>query len=431
MNVFFGLALLSIIGLALGLRHQVVARGKTRQDVAQIVTWLPAVPLFLWILFRGHLPALFVQAGTAEGWSVIALVLGAILCFRASGCRPGARGYIGLALVFSPLLHNYGFTRSSPASVRSQLDSLTIDLGVDDADLWKAGASLHGALLAVGAETPDLSALAARVSDPKGIELGSLSDVWTMALRMGLLDQQSLVRLAASQDQELEKLRADILKQTAGEELSGMGYLTYDPHHVELFLATEELNEESLVALTEMVMDLFPVEEDKFRGLWNALNCVRLLELLGRDDLIASLREPCRDLLTKYWMNPEGVWWWREAGGFTSFLAGDFPSNIGSTLEAVELMGRFGIPDGVDPFIVRNLLQEQTGGLVPLFPKDVPAAKARAGLLRLERQIGLPERSWTDWLVAQWMFVLAALLLALSFYAIWIAPQAPTQSDFE
>ena len=91
-------------------------------------------------------------------------------------------------------------------------------------------------------------------------------------------------------------------------------------------------------------------------------------------------------------------------------------------------MGRAGVPEGIEPRWIRGYLQNEARA-GPWFLKSGPTSDAmsRAALLRLERELGLPDRGWLESLLAERLLIATLLLVALCVMAIRLAPPGPEE----
>jgi len=74
---------------------------------------------------------------------------------------------------------------------------------------------------------------------------------------------------------------------------------------------------------------------------------------------------------------------------------------------------------------MRSLLRRESHSL-PVLLNSLAYLKAesRASLLRLERQLGLPARTWVESLLAERLLLAAIMIVALCLIAIRLAPPA-------
>jgi hypothetical protein len=88
-------------------------------------------------------------------------------------------------------------------------------------------------------------------------------------------------------------------------------------------------------------------------------------------------------------------------------------------------MARLGVPEGIDLRLLRGYLRRESLARPVFFePSSHRSALSRASLLRLEEEIGLPDRSWVEALLAERLLIATSLIVALCLVAIRLAPPA-------
>lgn len=426
-EILLGLLCLLMLGLALAVRDLASKGGLERKDVAQVTAIILMGALVSGALMGSKYPGAAAHVGPGRGWAFVALVLGVVACFSLGGSTRKARGFALWGVVCVVLLNPFCYTSSSRASIASQLKSSAEDLRVEEPIGWEQAATLHTALVDTGAETPDLGDLARRVSEKLLSEETLNALTIGPAVDMGLISTEHLLESSLGRGHMTERVMAAIEDRVAGGNSSRIWLPSIHKYRVELLAASGGLDERSREGLTELVLDHWPAIGE-FQALRAALDCVHWLDALGRDDKIESLRQRAYELLSRYWMSKARTGFLGDAGGFMAQPGEHQFSSTTTTLEAVELMARFGIPDAVDPFLVRGYLRQEASTL-PLFFMfhSYLKADARAALLRLESQVGMPRRTWFEWILAQRLFIVSFLLALLCILAVWMAPRSVEQ----
>ena len=413
-----------------------VATGRASESPRRDKAWsvFCGLAMFTWVVvfIAATHSGVGAHEGAAVGYSVALLILGSLAFFMLSGW-PKKRRFEGLCsmcflLVSLALLP---VTRSSTASLYSRLEALEGVLGEgglhdhDEVQAFHHAAAIYEALVAAGTVSPDLSGLSAQISACLAEGKDIAPSVAGSALAMGLLSENDIQRLLEIRSPAINELTADIERQAADGDSTGISPRTYTHDDIRLFVAAGDLNDGDQAALTEIVMKEWPGGRE-YWALHYAMGCVRSLELLGRDDLVQSKLEATQAQLTERWMKPKRIGWFGEAGGFRKAVDYEIGSPIKETCEAVELMARFGIPDGVDPFLLRGYLQHEASvspGIAMFFPDDHSHSYALAALHRLDHQIGMPKRDWLARLLAQKLILITAIILLMCAWIVWRTPQ--------
>lgn len=347
------------------------------------------------------------------GWPSGVILGGAALCLAAGRKWVSAGAVLLYGAGMMILLNGAGSTQSSPASLRRQLAA--IELSTGDLARWEDAAALHGALAAVGAEQPDLEHVRAQVSAAMHSKGDVHPVVWSAAHRMGLVSRSDWQALAA------RPMESRALDQLTGE-LGEFPRTVYYQYPLPMLLAARAVSVHEREALAEKVLATWP-EIGVHGAPERALGCVLALEELGRPDLVESLRQPARALLTAHWVSGAGVDFFAKVGGFSPNPAKFNTSMVDDTLAGIELMARFGVPRRVDLHLLRSYLRRESHGM-PLFGRSLEylRAEARASLLRVEEQLGLPARSWVERILAERLLIASVLVVLLCLLAIRLAP---------
>ncbi len=332
------------------------------------------------------------------------------------GLRPSRVVRVVAACGFWLALSVPVLTLSGPGRVRAFVESQTLDASRERA--WSEVAGSVEALRDVGVNDLDLSRMRAEFERAIRHGWNAQFTAWTAGARTGTIDREHW-RLLAARPEHARRLRA--LIDEDGPLFWPASY-TYE-YVLSMLLATHELTDDERVRLTERVVQSWPGPEH-IQPLGRMKQCVQWFDLLGRSDLVDARRAEIRQLISRYQVRDSERRWWRRPGAFRA--GDDYPTSVEATVDAVELMARVGPPDDVDLRRVRGYLRSHAAR-EGLFSDDDPVRKApaRAALLRLERQIGLPERSWLEALVAERLLIGVLLLVALCWTAIASAPPGP------
>ncbi|QDV05634.1 hypothetical protein Poly30_11330 [Planctomycetes bacterium Poly30] len=364
-------------------------------------------------------------------WTIVPLAAGIIAIHAITG----QRGRIGSMLVWIVLIALFwnplGITNSSPDSLREQGERYELD--VHDLARWKEAAAISTALADVDERpvhpsfrVPLEREVAHAVREPDGVH----PVVWMSADAMGLIGPNEWAQLALHQSERLESLKDHIQRTIEGEEPQGISRTIYQQFDVLMLLATEELDGSAREALARMVLANWP-NSGEHGALQQAVACLRLLERLDRLDLIEGRRQAARQLVADHWIANARPFRFARVGGFSPDPAKFRTSFDDSTLAGVLLMARFGVPDSVDLYLLRGYLRYSTRAFGRIGRREPLAylhGLGRAALMRLDRQIGLPPRTWFERLMDLRMILVVLLVVGLCLTAIRIAPPDPLSS---
>lgn len=280
---------------------------------------------------------------------------------------------------------------------------------------WEAFGYAGEALRDTGAELPDLSR--ARAAVERAIETGEKAHprIWTTAAWLGLIDDAHW-RLLAARPHERNELDALLARDGA------LRLVAYDEYQVHMLVATRELDAAQREHLSRRVAAAWP-SEPAYGRLARADQCLRLWALLGRHDQIAAHVADAHALLDEHWVSGDEHELFATIGGFTSDPLQFQTSFDDATYAAVDMIARVGWPSGVDPFLLRGHLRSQAERF-SLWIASIShlQADSHAAWLRLEREIGLPKRSWLERLLAERVFLATLLTLFLCGVALRAAP---------
>jgi hypothetical protein len=279
------------------------------------------------------------------------------------------------------------------------------------AELGRAGE----ALLAAGEPLPDLAHVRGAVE--RAIETGDVAHpcMWTSAAHLDLVDAEHWIRLA---ERELERHALDQLLAIDG----ALHMPEYDEYEFHMLLATSNLDAVQREHLSRRIDATWP-SEPKHGRLEQAALCMRLWTLLGRQDRIDAHRGLAHELLVEHWIGGRERRLFARIGGFTSNPQKFRTSFDDTTYAAVSLMACVGIPDGIDPFLLRGHLRAEAERFSLWFAGfSHLQSDSHAAWLRLEREIGLPERSWLERIAAERVLIATLLTLLLVVLALRAAP---------
>lgn len=367
---------------------------------------------FLWFQNLGIAD---VTSGLGIGAAASVILLGVPICYVAGGARRKALLALGVGVFLTVLLNLLGATRTSHGSLRSQLVGLKLDTA--DLSRWEEASAIHDALVAVGAQVPDLAHVRERVAEAIRAEDDVHPVVWTAAHRMGLVSDRDWKSLS---DQHMEAHRLDRI-----QEHGSYNATDYFEYLFPMLVATRELTREQRETIADEILKEWP-RIGEHGALVDARGCVRALEVLGREDLINELRDDASALLEAHWISGKGFRLFSNVGGFTPNPEKFRTSFEDDTLAGVELMARFGVPESIDLQAVHGYLRSESRGY-PLFVEWMPYLNAlpRAALLRLREEIGFPERTWSEVAIGERLLLGTILIVLLCIAAIRMTPANP------
>lgn len=353
----------------------------------------------------------------SAGLLLIAIVACAYVMWR-EGALSGSKAIqpvLWCAFVFL-LLSPYTST-SNASYLRRFVERFHAD--VWDLTDWEEIGHAGETLAAVGEVVPDLTHVRATVA--RAIESsGALHpEVWTTASRLGLVDREHWTMLAASEAYELNRL------------LAGTGKLNTTSYYEYLFpmlLATRELSDAEREHLSERIEASWPREPQHGR-IEVADTCMRLWTILDRPDRIDAHRDDARSILAQGWIPGNEHRLFARIGGFTSNPEKFRTSFDGTTYAALHLATFVGMPAEVDPFLLRGHLRAESERFSRWIEGSTHLlSDSHAARLRLEREIGLPHRSWIENLLAERILIATSLTLLLCLVAL---RAAPSRSELE
>ena len=418
-DALFLVLLVSMAALALSVRGFARAGLLERAGVARLcagVLTSTFMGCFLWLgAFR--LPDSASELGL--GWSVAVVMLGVPLCLAFASATRALLAVLAWSVCLL-LLNPLACTRTTPGALREQLAEIELD--PLDLSGWQQAAALHRALVETGHALPDLASLQRAVAaaieaedpDPRvwkeGEDVHPL--VWTAALEMGLIDVEHRARLA-QHDPFLPRKLDDLRSGTRALRL------VESDEYLFWLLRDAQLSPEERASLAERLEAYWP-ELGQHGALGRALLCVRALDLLGLSERADALRARAHALLVAHWVPRTRVF--GNPGGFSPNPEKFLTSMDEPTWQAVELMTRFGVPDGIDTRLLRGHLRTGSRGLAVIASLPEFQAYERAALLVLEEEIGLPPRNTLQRVLDERLFLTSVLIVALCLLAIRLAP---------
>lgn len=355
------------------------------------------------------------------GWCATVVVAGASGCMVvATGAQGRAWIGVGFTVVLGLLVRSFSPPLVGDGAGRLREELQHFHGRVDDLAGWNEAAARFEALRAAGEELPSLERVRRGVEE--AIEEGGLERfLWRPASRMGLIDAGHWLALA---ERPIERHALDDLLRADGPLLD---LVEREPYFA-MLLASRPLAPAEVEHLAGRVVASWPLAQT-VDPLEHAAVCVRLLDGLRRADLADSLREQAHGLLRSHWVDSAATRTTQVGGFATNPRRFGVSSAPEPTWHAIELLARFGCPAEIDLRRVRgHLLAWRTFSLVSRRhdPSGDVTAFQRAALLRLERDIGMPERTW--WLAAldERLPIASALLVILCWFGIAVArPAAP------
>lgn len=404
---------ITMISLVYGVRR-LRSLGRLDRDVtARLVCGVVAVPalhiVILGPLFGAPLPT----SDLGPGASFWLLVVGAVLLDRLAPSPERRRGLLVCAAL-AVLWNGPSLTYSDAPAVRHAAERVELDPH-DEAN-WRAVAAAHRVLMSIGEEpfvTEGIRAAVLEALDPSDTDVPA--EVWSAASDMGLLDDKALARLA--ERAELERPTAVPYDGPLGPkrlfhdryELPAL-VAAFDPGDAQRSAQAIELRREWPSASSHMTMG-------------EAMFVIRGLEALGRTAELEEMREQVFALLEAHWVRPQLLSLFDQPGGFTPNPRKEHSSSPEATALALELMVRYGVPDAIDVRWLRSYLRRASVANTIFEQHPAIRLEARAGLLRLHRQIGLPPRGFVASLLGERYHLALALCLALAALALRMAPK--------
>ncbi|MBL8861071.1 MAG: hypothetical protein JNK02_03585 [Planctomycetes bacterium] len=349
------------------------------------------------------------------GWSAGVLLAGIALATFWPPRRVG--WYPGFALAFVPailVLNPIGATFHQAAALRDEVATLDLDAG--DLRGWDEFGTVARTLRALGEPQADLARADREIARALEGSFRVHPAVWTAASEAGLMDEARWRTLAAGrlETYALDRLLADT---------QPLRLASYELYRVRMLLATRAVGPEQRAALAARIEAGWPTV-GVHDALADALVRVRVLDELGLAQRADARRDEVHRLLREHWIPSDAEGRFSTKGGFTPDPRKFATSLSGPTVAGVELMARFGAPEGLDARAVRDRLRADGRAHWLLFPRAAGLqVRPRAALLLLEREVGFPPRSWLASILAERVLVACVLLVLLCVVAIRSAPR--------
>ena len=413
------LALLSsMVALVISMRGLAKLGLLAREEVAMLGTRVLILAFSGCVLQVRMLPVFVDRSSLGAGATAVVLLLGILACLFTGNKRKSIWLAIPTIAFLGVFLNVFGLTNSSPESLAWQLEGCELDTnGISD---WEEAGQVFEALRAVNANIPSLAHVAAELET--AIEGDPVDNVWawTAAARMGLIDGPHWARVV-----EITEAGETLDKLVRGE--GRLNPTTYYEYIIPMLLATRELTEDQHKNVVAAVQAAWPDDIDQ-DPLGNAAMCVHLLDLLGEPELVDERQAEVHQMLEHLWGSPERCSLFAATGGFAAFprTIGYFSSKD-STWAAIALMARVGVPESIDLRVLRDYLRRESTGLfavASIDPFQGLHLTSRASLLRLEQEIGLPQRSWLNVLLHERLLIASLLVVLLCLVAIRMTPLA-------
>lgn len=235
--------------------------------------------------------------------------------------------------------------------------------------------------------------------------------VLTAAARLGLFDDAEWQRPAGRQPHAfaLERLR------TATGPFAPRAF---EECQLAMLLASGRLDAATRLQLGERLAAALDAADRPF-PLETARQCVRWLQRLGRDDVVAARREQLQAMLVRHQAR-EG----RGTGGFVAEPRTLPHESREATAAAIELMAAIGVPAGIDvPALHRHLVR--TSSLSPDLARNVLLYRlaAHRDRLWLEALAGPIRRPILTVLREERTTLALLLVVALCLAAVWLVPR--------
>lgn len=415
LELILGLLLLSMLALVAALRGLSRSGQLERGAVLQLCVGLLFTVFSSCFLWTRTLRLADGGSGLGMDWGAT-VVLGGTVALLAVHRRSAPRANLALVgagalLVFSLVFFPPVTMRSAPEHVRAYVEGETLHAG--ELRAWDEVSNSVEALAAVGASPARLEHVRREVARSFEADVDAHPRVWTAGARMGLVTREQWARLA---ERKLERHRLESLLARSGPLLLP----DYNEYELHMLLALRELSAEEREHIARRVAASWP-SETTGRALNQLAQCARWMDLLGRSEWVDARRAEAHAVLERHWVARASAF--DRAGGFTSDPE-KFPTSFADeTLLGVELMARLGVPEGIDLARLRGHLRAESAWGGPFLDgHPYLSATERAALLRLERQIGLPEPSPLMRLLSERVLLGAVLLVVLCFVAVARTP---------
>ncbi len=405
-DLFIGYMALTMVSLVYLTRQLAARRSVLRQDVRATVEAAFGTTFFVLLggaFNLGSVPS----SDIGFGPSMAAMLIGlGIVSWRTVSHR---RKLFYLVVAVG-VVNVLGFTFASGESLRRQVDRMEVE--ATEPEEWLRAAAVARALDAVGEARPAASALRgsfqAMLADPGSIPTAT----WASAADLGLLTDADW-SLAAG-------WKSDSLSST------GIAGAIDDPEGafaVRAAWRSRSLDGSVLERLIEARERCWPAVGDP-GGLVKAVRVMHTFDRLGQSDFVDAQSERVHELLLRHFVTPARASFpVGSSGGFTSAPGRTRSCTAVDTFAAVELMHRFGVPEGIDIRRVQAYLRREARNSFLFFePYASRPMEARAGLLVLREGIGIPRRTLVAAVLGERFFFATLMLVLLGLLAVHWAP---------
>lgn len=393
----------------------------TRVEVAKRICTLLLLPWIPGGLLRerlGHVPDISYLGGVAFALALL------VVAYRV--LRGVVAGY-ALALPLVVLLVNHPVTPTlgSAWGARWTLAGLELDPARDIG--WEGAGALVRALRDTQHAASDTTNIRRDLQRAVVSERKLSDSACAVAYDLGVLDDAEAWRTLVRK----QRIRVRATFET-GPVVPWS--LSLEERHVTARMrAVADQPPEFLDWVASCTLASWPDPQD-FGALERALAVTMKLEALGRTDALAALKPRAHALLRALWVAP-GWGFLADAGHFSQDLPASTYKAVEATSHGVELMSRFGVPDGVDPREVEAFVRAEVR--VPAVGAALRACFgsahereelcfARAALLRLRHDPGLAPGGVLRALLEHRLLFAALLLGSLAFVALRLARPGST-----
>lgn len=356
-----------------------------------------------------------VDAGTEIGSSMCALVLlaGASSCAFVPRPWPAKRALFWCALGWIAFvgLNGAACTSARPDELRAEIARVA---NSGDPTFQGAIVTANDALTAIGEARVAPPELEREIERALATPAGGDALLWRNALHAGAMNADRWRALAG---RALEQARMDQLLRLDGP----LALFDQGEYVLAMLVATRELTDAQRAKLVERLESGWP-DASHADPIGDVARRVRALEVLGAQERVEARRDGVHELLREHQI-AKNTYPQLGRGAFTRDGDQPWPS-LETTADAVELLARFGVPDGVDVRALRDHLRGQAARS-SLFVSEPPGMRlaANAALLRVERELGLPSRPLLVAIAAERSLIACALLSILVVAAVLSAPR--------
>ncbi len=423
-DVLMGLLIVAMLAFTL----QVRGSGMAPSEVGRIGMSLLStafIACFLWSFTFGPLAAdSDIGLGASAGVILLGIAGSGILLWTYGGRSVLSVAGLTMTAVWlafiATALNPLGLSATDPDDLAADVANFAADPGKLSG--WEDIAATIETLDGIGASRPDLSrmrdAIATAVSDRK-IKVHPV--VWTAAARIGLLTDAQWRDLVSRPGNARE---VEQLIDRDGE----LYMIDYDEYEVWMLCATQELTPALRDHLAARIEATWP-DPATPRALSEMLLCVHLFDRIGREDLVDAHRDDIHAAMRRQWV-AEHSGFACSVGGFTSDPEEFATSFEDSTWAAVSLMTRVGVPADIDLRLVRAYLRQESRMALAGIGRRLTQLE-RATLVRVEREIGLPQRTIAQRVLGERVLIATSLLVLLCWISVVLAARAQVLRSIE